>query len=142
MDPHGRRHPSPAVPVRFLVPTRAESLPVLRALITTLGDQQDLGVDAVVALRLAIDEACTALIGAAVPGSGLVVAVDPGQHDVRVRLWASCLGEDVLAPGTFSWHVISSLTQDLATFRGPNSAGRGELFGITMTAKRSGASPP
>ena len=58
-------------PVEFLVPARLESLAIIRTLVSALGTLEDLDLDAVADLRLALDEACTALIRSAAPDSRL-----------------------------------------------------------------------
>ncbi|HZQ30507.1 MAG TPA: ATP-binding protein [Mycobacterium sp.] len=133
-------HPTPArqgQPVEFRVPARLESLVVVRTLVAALGTLEDLDLDAVADLRLALDEACTALIRCAAPDSRLKVTVRPREHDLWISVSAPCVSDDVLRPGTFSWHVITSLTEDVETFRdGADVGERGHVFGITMTARR------
>ena len=124
-------------PVEFKVPARLESLVVIRTLVAALGTMEDLDLDAVADLRLALDEACTALIRCAVPNSRLTVVVRPCEDDLWISVSAPCVDDDVLRPGTFSWHVISSLTDDVETFRdGAEVGDPGRVFGITMTARR------
>lgn len=124
-------------PVELLVPARLESLAVIRTLVSALATLEDLDLDAVADLRLALDEACTALIRSAVPDSRLTITVRPREHDVWISVSAPCVEHDVLRPGTFSWHVISSLTDDVETFRdGAEVGDPGGVFGITMTARR------
>lgn len=133
-------HPTPrphGQPVEFRVPARLESLAVIRALVTALGTLEDLDLDAIADLRLALDEACTALIRSQAGDSRLTVTVQPREHDLWVSVSAPTVDENVLRPGTFSWHVISSLTDDVQTFRdGAEVKGAGGVFGITMTASR------
>jgi serine/threonine-protein kinase RsbW len=129
-SPHGQ-------PVEFRVPARLESLAVIRTLVSALGTLEDLDLDAVADLRLALDEACTALIRCAVPDSRLTVIVRPRVQDLWISVSAPCIEDNVLRPGTFSWHVISSLTGDVDTFRdGADIGDPGRVFGITMTARR------
>lgn len=124
-------------PVEFRVPARLESLAVIRALVTALGTLEDLDLDAVADLRLALDEACTALIRNAAPNSSVTVTVRPREHDLWISVSAPCVDDNVLRPGTFSWHVISSLAEDVETFRdGAEVSESGQVFGITMTARR------
>lgn len=124
--------------VEFRVPARLESLVVVRTLVSALGTLEDLDLDAVADLRLALDEACTRLIRSAAPDSTLVVEVEPRETDLRITVSTTCVGDDILRAGTFSWHVISSLTDDVQTFRdGPdNYPAAGGVFGITMIARR------
>jgi serine/threonine-protein kinase RsbW len=124
-------------PVEFLVPARLESLAIIRTLVSALGTLEDLDLDAVADLRLALDEACTALIRSAAPNSRLTVTVRPRERDLWISVSAPCVEDDVLRPGTFSWHVISSLTDDVETFRdGAEVDDPARVFGITMTARR------
>jgi len=124
-------------PVEFRVPARLESLAVVRTLVSALGTMEDLDMDAVADLKLAIDEACTALIRCSAPDSLLTVVVRPRELDLWVAVSAPCVEDDVLRPGTFSWHVISSLTDGVETFRDGADVGDPRcVFGITMTANR------
>jgi serine/threonine-protein kinase RsbW len=124
-------------PVEFRVPARLESLAVIRTLVSALGTLEDLDLDAVADLRLALDEACTRLIRSAAENSTLVVDVEPREYDLKVSVSTTCVGDDILRPGTFSWHVISSLTDDVQTFRdGTPADGPTAVFGIAMIARR------
>src|ERR1700740_1443345 len=91
-------------PVEFRVPARLESLAVVRTLVSALGTMEDLDLDAVADLKLAIDEACTALIRCSAPDSVLTVVVRPRELDLWIAVSAPCMEDDVLRPGTFSWH--------------------------------------
>jgi serine/threonine-protein kinase RsbW len=123
--------------VELRVAAKLDSLAVIRALVTALGTLEDLVLDAVADLRLAVDEACTRLVRCAVPDATLVVKVVPHANALVVTASAPCTGQDILRPGTFSWHVISSLTDDVETFHdGAELADEGRVFGISMTARR------
>jgi serine/threonine-protein kinase RsbW len=133
---HGKPR-SQGQPVEFRVPALLESLAVIRTLVSALGTLEDLDLDAVADLRLALDEACTRLIRSAAENSTLVVNVEPRECDLKISVSTTCVGDDILRPGTFSWHVISSLTDDVQTFRdGAEAGGPGGVFGITMIARR------
>lgn len=120
--------------IEFRLAARLESLAVLRTLIVAVGTFSDLDLDAVADLRLAVDEACTQLIGSATPDATLVVIVDPCAEAVVVEASTTCASSEVLAEGSFSWHVISSLIDDVQTFLD------GRVFGIAMTSRRAGVS--
>ena len=124
--------------VELRVAAKLENLAVLRTLVAAVGTFEDLDFDAVADLRLAVDEACTRLIRSAVPESTLVVAVHPRDTEVVVDASTTCQTTDVLAQGSFSWHVLSSLTDDVQTFqRNGNEAADGQIFGISMTTRRA-----
>ena len=123
---------------------RLENLALLRTVVVAVGTFSDLNLDALSDLRLAVDEACTALIGSATPEAMLEVVVDPREDVVVVEAWTTCDARDeVVSEGSISWHVLSSLTDDLRTFRNGEVDGHGpdaHVFGITLTTRRAGSS--
>lgn len=127
-----------AVEVR--VAALLENLAVLRTLVGAVGTFEDLDFDAVADLRLAVDEACTRLIRSASPNATLVVVVDPREDVVVVEASTECDTYDVVTPGSFSWHVLSSLTDGVQTFHnGHEPSSDGQVFGITLTTRRAGS---
>src|SRR5215211_2979404 len=130
------RHPL-GQSVEFRVAAKLENLAVVRTLVTALTTLEDLDLDAVADLRLAVDEACTRLIRCSTPDATLVIGVVPHVSELVITASAPCMDEDILRPGTFSWHVISSLTDEVTVFHnGVEVADQGRVFGITMTARR------
>lgn len=124
--------------IELRVAARLENLAVLRTVVGAVGTFEDLDFDAVADLRLAVDEMCTRLIRSAAPGATLAVVVDPRDDELTVEASAACRTADVVTPGSFSWHVLTSLTDEVQTFHD----GRGEsggIFGITLTTRRAGA---
>lgn len=122
--------------VEFRVAARLENLAILRTLVGAVATFEDLDFDAVADLRLAVDEACTRLIRSAMPDSQLVLKMAPQDDAVIVDASATCDGGDILTPGSFSWHVLSSLTDDVRTYRDGSGPG-GQVCGISMTARRA-----
>jgi serine/threonine-protein kinase RsbW len=126
-----------AIEVR--VAAKLENLAVLRTLVGAVGTFEDLDFDAVADLRLAVDEVCTRLIRSAIPDATLAVVVDPRDDELVVEASTTCDNYDVVTPGSFSWHVLTSLTDDVQTFQdggGPEDRG---LFGVTLTTRRAGS---
>jgi anti-sigma regulatory factor (Ser/Thr protein kinase) len=123
--------------VELRVAAKLENLAVLRTLVAAIGTYEDLDFDAVADLRLAVDEACTRLIRSAVPDSTLLLVVDPRVDAVVIDASTTCKSPDILAPGSFSWHVLSSLTDDVRTFQNGQGPEEGRVFGISMTARRA-----
>ncbi|BBX21549.1 anti-sigma-F factor RsbW [Mycolicibacter terrae] len=124
--------------VELRVAPRLESLAVVRMLVGAIATYEDLNVDTVADLRLAIDELCTQLIRCAAPNSTLKVVIDPDDDDITIEASTAGDGSDVLTPGSFSWHVLTSLVDDVQTFRGGSELdGAGELFGVTLTTRRA-----
>jgi serine/threonine-protein kinase RsbW len=121
--------------VEFRVSAKLENLAVLRTLVSAVATFEDLDMDTVADLRLAVDEACTRLIRSAVPGATLLVVVRPSDDELKISVSTACTTSDVMAPGSFSWHVLSSLTDDLTTFEAGDAPGE-PVFGIAMTTRR------
>ena len=124
--------------VELHVAARLENLAMLRTLAGAIGTFEDLDFDAVADLRLAVDEMCTRLIRSATPDATLVVVVDPRDDVLIVEASTVCDTHDVVAPGSFSWHVLTSLADDVQTFHdGRATDGSDRVFGITLTARRA-----
>jgi anti-sigma regulatory factor (Ser/Thr protein kinase) len=122
--------------VELRVAPRLENLAVVRTLVGAVGTFEDLDVDKVSDLRLAIDESCTQLIRSATPDATLVVVVEPRDDVVVVQASAACSTAEVISPGSFSWHVLSSLTDDVQIFRDGREPG-GQIVGLTLTTRRA-----
>ncbi|MGW4097569.1 ATP-binding protein [Mycobacterium sp. NPDC004974] len=123
--------------VEIRVAARLENLAVVRTLVAAVAAFEDLDFDVVADLRLAVDEACTALIRAAVPDSSLQLTVDPGDETLVITAATTCTGAGVVEPGSFSWHVLSSLTDEVKTFNNGDGPDTGHVFGITLTTRRA-----
>ena len=130
-------HERSAGSVELRVAATLENLAVLRTLVAAVATFEDLDFDSVADLRLAVDEACTRLIRCAVPDSTLLLVVDPRDDSVVIHASATCKSPDILAPGSFSWHVLSSLTDEVKTFQNGQSPDERQVFGISMTTRRA-----
>src|SRR6202048_1876980 len=123
--------------VELRIAARLENLAMLRTLVAAIGTFEDLDFDAVADLRLAVDEVCTRLIRSAIPGATLAIVVDPRDDELVVEASATCDNCDVVTPGSFSWHVLTSLTDDVQTFHDGREPDESRVFGISMTARRA-----
>jgi serine/threonine-protein kinase RsbW len=124
--------------VELHVAARLENLAMLRTLVGAIGTYEDLDFDAVADLRLAVDEVCTRLIRSATADATLIVVVDPQENELVVEASAACETHDVVSPGSFSWHVLTSLADDVQTFHdGREPKETGSVFGIRLTARRA-----
>jgi anti-sigma regulatory factor (Ser/Thr protein kinase) len=110
---------------------------VLRTLVAAVATYEDLDFDSVADLRLAVDEACTRLIRCAVPDSTLLLVVDPRDDAVVINASTTCKSPDILAQGSFSWHVLSSLTDEVSTFQDGQGPADQQVVGISMTTRRA-----
>lgn len=116
---------------------KLENLAMLRTVVGAVGTYEDLDFDSVADLRLAVDEACTRLIRSAAPDATLVLVVNPLDDQLVVDVSTTCLSPDIVVPGSFSWHVLSSLTDDVRTFRDGHGPDDSDVFGISMTTRRA-----
>ena len=123
--------------VELRVAARVANLAVLRTLVGAAATFEDLDFDMVADLRLAVDEACTALIRSSVPDSTLMVVIDPRDDQVVITASTTCRGDGVVTPGSFSWHVLTSLTDEVRTFSDGQSADAGAVFGISLITRRA-----
>ncbi|MGV0741577.1 ATP-binding protein [Mycolicibacterium sp. XJ870] len=123
--------------VELRVAARLENLAVVRTMVAAVATFEDLDFDVVADLRLAVDEACTTLIRSAVPDSTLVLLIDPRQDDVVISASTNCRGDHIVEPGSFSWHVLSSLTDEVHTFTNGESSDHDQVFGISLITRRA-----
>lgn len=118
--------------IELRVAAALENLSLLRTLVGAVGTFEDLDFDAVADLRLAVDEVCTRLIRSAVPGATLELVIDPHDRELRIEASTTCTTGDVVTPGSFSWHVLTSLADDVQTYQSGTGA-----VGIALTTRRA-----
>lgn len=123
--------------VEFRVAAKLENLAILRTLVAAVSTFEDLDSDTVADLRLAVDEACTRLIRSALPGSVLILAVCPSDDDVVIDASTTCTTTDIMEQGSFSWHVLSSLTDEVSAYNDGQGHDGGQVVGISMTTRRA-----
>jgi anti-sigma regulatory factor (Ser/Thr protein kinase) len=123
--------------VEVRVAAKLENLAVLRTVVGAVGTYEDLDFDSVADLRLAVDEACTRLIRSATPDATLVLVVHPLEEQLVVDVSTACSSPDIVVPGSFSWHVLSSLTDEVSTFHDGHGPEDSHVFGISMTTRRA-----
>lgn len=128
------------------VPARTEALAVVRAMTGCLADYEDLSGDTAADLALAVDEACTVLIGLASPGATLALVEDPRARELSVRVSTICDSVDSDADSVlsgFSRRVLEALTDEVDTFVDDadfRRQGSGRVVGISLTIRRDWAS--
>ena len=67
-----------------------------------------------------------------------IVTLRPGELVVDVCAASELDAEEVLAHGSFSWHVLTSLTDDVQVFNdGIELGGAGPVVGISLTSRRA-----
>jgi len=134
--PGEQRAGSPVVEVR--VAAAAAQLPVLRAVTGDLAMRADFDVDAIDDLRLAVDEACSTLVGLAAESATLVCRFLAEEHSITLS--AAVTSDDSRKPreDTFSWRVLSALADSVSTSVEPNAdADGGHVVRIELTKGRT-----
>lgn len=111
----------------------------VRLLAADLATRADYDVDSVSDLRMAVDEACAALVRKAAPGAVLdcVVAVDPQRVEVSVSV-AVPPGTE-LPTRTFGWRVLSTLADEVELLDG--SADGRDALTIRLVKLRPAPAP-
>ncbi|MFN3006055.1 anti-sigma factor [Mycolicibacterium wolinskyi] len=127
-------HTHPHDTLEFRVPARMDRLSTVRTVLAALAAFDDLDLDAVADLRLAVDEACAVLIDSAAPGSLLTLVVEPHRDALVIHASTPRSDAEIPALGGFSRHVLSALIDDVRTFHA------GQVFGISLTTRRRWAS--
>jgi serine/threonine-protein kinase RsbW len=102
-------------PVTITMPARAEYLHVIRTVVGSVAARQDLTIDAIEDLRIAVDEACSQLI--ATHGSTVTVAISPSPDGIEV----TCSTDSAVAAWppegiqhTLASQVLRGLADDVA----------------------------
>lgn len=98
--------------VRLRVSAGSVYLSTVRAVAADLAMQQDLTLDEVDDLRLAVDEACSMLVPIAVPGGDLDCVFFLSGNEIRVRCSVPSRAGHHPPVGGFSWQVLTALADD------------------------------
>lgn len=118
------------------------NLALLRTMVAAAAAFDELDLDTVSDLKLAIDEACTRLIKSSIPQANLTVRLqfDSGLFTVTARTVCQSAA-DVFPADGFSWHVLNALVDVLETFEYQDPADSVDrIVGITMAVStRTGA---
>jgi serine/threonine-protein kinase RsbW len=91
----------------------SEYLSTVRAVAADLALQQDMTLDEVDDLRLAVDEACSMLVPLAVPGGELRCRFSLAQREIRVRCSVVAAGNERPPTDGFPWQVLVTLTDSV-----------------------------
>lgn len=98
----------------------------LRAVTTDLAMRADFDLDSALDLTLAVDEACTALVGVAAPRDTLVCSFEVGAEQITVTAtlpagWQP--GERHPRTDGFGWLILTALTDNVELLDGEHAAG-------------------
>jgi serine/threonine-protein kinase RsbW len=102
--------------IELRVPAEARYLPIIRSLAATIAMREDYDLDFVADLKLAVDEACSMLAGAAWPGTELLCRFRVTDESISLQASALSTVDALLDTASFGWRVLTTLT-DTATTR-------------------------
>ncbi len=109
----------------------ARHLSAVRALAADLAYQVDMNLDAVSDLRLAVDEACSALVQLAAPASVMTCWFAVSADGVAIRVSVPSESGQGPSRGDFSWQVMTTLTDGVHSE--VTSGADGYLVSIELT---------
>jgi serine/threonine-protein kinase RsbW len=90
----------------------SEYLSTVRAVAADLALQQDMTLDEVDDLRLAVDEACSMLVPLAIPGAVLRCRFSLAEEEIRVHCSVPSRNGGLPPMDGFPWQVLVTLTDD------------------------------
>lgn len=99
-----------------------ERLSSIRAVAANLAMHEDFDLDAVADLRLAVDEACSMLVGIAAPDAKLHCSFAVERDGIRVSTRVSTDGTATIERGGFAWQVLATLTESADAHTDADSA--------------------
>ena len=100
------------------VPAAPELVRVLRAVAASVATRAEMSFDAMEELRIAVDEAATALLGLSTDHDAVLeLALEPFRNGVRARIAARpvpAIPDPDAVRATWPWRVLTGLCQDVA----------------------------
>lgn len=111
-------------------------LPVVRSVAANIATRADFDLDTIADLRLAIDEACSALISSALPGSRMTCffSLVGGEFRFTGRVDSTIDGPP--SSGSFGWRVLLTLADSASTWLGAGERADGQYLHIQLTKQR------
>lgn len=130
-----------AATVEVRTTATAALIPTIRAVASDLAARADFDLDAISDLRMAVDEACAALVEVAAAGATLECTFVVASDLIRVHAEVRAARPDAaVATDTFGWRVLQTLADDVAVHHTPDTDGVRATVGIRLH-KSSGLPP-
>jgi serine/threonine-protein kinase RsbW len=114
----------------------SEYLSTVRAVAADLALQQDMTLDEVDDLRLAVDEACSMLVPLAAPGAELRCRFSLGGEEIKVRCSVPSANGSPPPTDGFPWQVLVTLTDAARCDVEHNGNGEGDLTWIELVKRK------
>jgi serine/threonine-protein kinase RsbW len=100
--------------VELQVPAELDQLVVVRTVAEAVAARENLDLDAVADVKLAVDEASACLISRATLGARLDCRFQLLPHALEVVVSTTTSTPDVPNRNSFGWHVLATLTDTVA----------------------------
>lgn len=127
--------------IEMRVDSDPNRVPAVRVVASDLAARADFDLDAVADLRLAVDEACAALLRAAARGSPIHCAFALTADRLVVTI-SVAMPRSTISTRTFGWRVLTTLADEVEVLDRAQAAatnghaGPGERLGIRLTRQR------
>ncbi|MDT7724547.1 MAG: serine/threonine-protein kinase RsbW [Actinomycetota bacterium] len=122
--------------VELQVPTELDQLVVVRTVAEAVAARENLDLDAVADVKLAVDEASACLISRATLGGRLECRFRLLPHVLEVVVATTTTTPDVPNLNSFGWHILTTLTDTVTVERNRVAPGV-YATGIRFTKKRT-----
>jgi serine/threonine-protein kinase RsbW len=137
VDSAGTIRPTAAGPVELQVPTELDRLAVVRTVAEAVAARENLDLDSVADVKLAVDEASACLISRAILGARLDCRFRMLPHALEVVVSTTTSAPGFPNKNSFGWHVLTTLT-DTVTVEHRQVAPDVYTTAIWFTKKRTG----
>lgn len=91
----------------------AEQVPLIRSFAADIAMRLDFDLDAIEDVRMAVDEACSLLVRAAVPDSSLFCSFDLLDDTLRVRVHVDAKSPMPPSADRMSWQILTALASSV-----------------------------
>ncbi|AOS64850.1 hypothetical protein [Actinoalloteichus hymeniacidonis] len=113
----------------------ATQVPILRTVAADIAMREDLDLDAIDDLRMAVDEAGSLLVAIAAPGARLMCSFLPAEDGITITATVRSRQDDIDFRSSLSWQVLSALA-DSVTDR-VESEGEDRVVRIELVRRRA-----
>ncbi|RZQ60234.1 ATP-binding protein [Amycolatopsis suaedae] len=110
-------------PVQLRLPAEPERLSLLRLLTEQIATEADFDLDSVADLKIAVDEAVSSLIVAAVAGGDVTCQFTLTAEELRIHVTAPVSMERAPREAGFGWHVMQTVADHVSLRTEPGADG-------------------
>ena len=130
---------SGAAVVEVRISARPALIPTVRAVASDLAGRADFDLDAISDLRMAVDEACTTLVGLAADDGVLSCRFVLADDRIEVAVTTQAAKEEAtISTDSFGWRVLETLADEVSAARAAD--GYAESLTIRLS-KHAGTAP-